>query len=281
MPMTALRKHGQKQTKEKNISMTKPTGSSPVLDDSDKYRDSDRIQEAQKIPLSESQKSQDELEPIEGGQQNPILAPLFAKVLYFYVLEDLDLTQINKLVKELNFEKAGEKNIKDVSNIADISIDKQVLNSKSFEFLKKIIEKEFNTYKNNVLQYHNNDFKITTSWVTRSEPGQASNYHNHSNCLYSGILYLATPNDCGGISFLNYSDKEIIKLVPTKYTMHNAKEFTLNPKVKMICFFPSDIHHKILLNKSNEVRLSLAFNFFPIGELGHKNSDSFVNLKVV
>jgi len=46
MPMTAQRRHGQKQKKEKNISMTKPTGSSLVLDDSDKYRDADRIEEA-------------------------------------------------------------------------------------------------------------------------------------------------------------------------------------------------------------------------------------------
>ena len=206
--------------------------------------------------------------------------PLFAKMLYFSILEDLDLTKINKLVKKLNFEKAGEKNLKDVFNISDISIDKQILNNKSFKFLKKIIEKEFNIYKNNILQYHNTDFRITTSWIARSEPGQASNYHNHSNCLYSGILYLATPPNCGGISFLDYFDRQTIKIIPTKYTSHNSKEFTFHPKAKTICFFPSDIHHKILLNNSNEVRLSLAFNFFPIGELGHKNSDSFINLKV-
>ena len=207
--------------------------------------------------------------------------PLFAKVLYFSILEDLDLTKINKLVEKLNFEKAGEKNVNDIFNISDISLDKQILNNKSFKFLKKIIEKEFKAYKNNVLQYHNTDFKITTSWIARSQPGQASNYHNHSNCLYSGILYLATPPNCGGISFLNYFNKETIKIIPTKYTLHNSKEFTFNPKAKTICFFPSDIHHKILPNHSKEVRFSLAFNFFPSGKLGHDNIDSFVNIKVM
>jgi len=207
--------------------------------------------------------------------------PLFAKVLYFSILEDLDLTKINKLVEKLNFEKAGEKSVNDIFNISDISLDKQILNNKSFKFLKKIIEKEFKAYKNNVLQYHNTDFKITTSWIARSQPGQASNYHNHSNCLYSGILYLATPPNCGGISFLNYFDKETIKIIPTKYTLHNSKEFTFHPKAKTICFFPSDIHHKILPNHSKEVRFSLAFNFFPSGKLGHDNIDSFVNIKVM
>jgi len=209
------------------------------------------------------------------------IAPLFATVLYISILEDLDLTKINKLIKKMDFKKAGGKPGRDVDNISDISQDKQILNNKSFKFLKKIIEKEFNTFKNNALQYHNTDFKITTSWIARSAPGQSSNYHNHTNCLYSGILYLATPINCGGISFLNYFDKQTITLIPTKYTSYNSKEFIFNPKAKTICFFPSDIYHKILPNNSNEVRFSLAFNFFPIGELGHKNSDSFVNIKVM
>ena len=208
------------------------------------------------------------------------IAPLFAKIIYFSLLEDLDLTKINKLVKKIGFTTAGEDSVRDINTISESSKDTQILNNKSFKFLKKIIEKEFNTYKNNVLQYHNTDFKITTSWIARSQPGQSSNYHNHSNCMYSGILYLATPINCGGISFLNYFDKQTIQIIPTKHTLHNAKECTFNPKAKTICFFPSEIHHKILPNHSNEVRLSLAFNFFPSGQLGVSDSDSFINVEV-
>ena len=59
--------------------MTKPGGSLTTkkppytnvdwktLDDPEKFRDADRIEEAQKIPLTESQKKQGELEPIEKG----------------------------------------------------------------------------------------------------------------------------------------------------------------------------------------------------------------------
>jgi len=45
--------------------MTKPTDSSPVLDDSDKYRDADRIEEADSIPLTSAQKNL--IEHIEAG----------------------------------------------------------------------------------------------------------------------------------------------------------------------------------------------------------------------
>jgi hypothetical protein len=68
--------------KERNISMTKP-GDSPTIKKTihelakefpektyrelEKYRDADRQEEAKKIPLTESQKSQEELEPIRKG----------------------------------------------------------------------------------------------------------------------------------------------------------------------------------------------------------------------
>ena len=58
-------------TKEKNISTTKPTGLSPILDDSDKYRDADRIEEAGNIPLTPAQKNL--VEHIEAGNRSKVL----------------------------------------------------------------------------------------------------------------------------------------------------------------------------------------------------------------
>ena len=55
-------------TKEKNISTTKLTGLSPILDDSDKYRDADRIEEAGNIPLTPAQKNL--VEHIKAGNQS-------------------------------------------------------------------------------------------------------------------------------------------------------------------------------------------------------------------
>ena len=58
-------------TKEKNISTTKLTGLSPILDDSDKYRDADRIEEAGNIPLTPAQKNL--VEHIEAGNRSKVL----------------------------------------------------------------------------------------------------------------------------------------------------------------------------------------------------------------
>ena len=71
--------------------------------------------------------------------------PLFAKVLYFSILEDLDLTKINKLVEKLNFEKAGERSVNDIFNISDVSLDKQIINPLSF--LKRLLKKNLRPIK--------------------------------------------------------------------------------------------------------------------------------------
>ena len=51
--------------------MIKPTDSSPIPDDSDKYRNADRIEEADSIPLTPAQKNL--VEHIEEGNRSKVL----------------------------------------------------------------------------------------------------------------------------------------------------------------------------------------------------------------
>ena len=99
--------------KERNISMTKP-GDSPIIKKTihelakehpdknyrelEKYRDADRHEEAEKIPLTESQKSQEELEPI--GKGVCITASLKKDRSYPDLTEVL-ATENDKLKKEI------------------------------------------------------------------------------------------------------------------------------------------------------------------------------------
>jgi hypothetical protein len=36
---------------------------------------------------------------------------------------------------------------------------------------------------------YKNKFKITTSWISKTIKDQISMYHNHKNCMYSGVYY--------------------------------------------------------------------------------------------
>ena len=127
--------------------------------------------------------------------------------------------------------------------------------------------KEFYYYAHGVLNYKNNKFKMTTSWFTKTEANQQANYHNHNNCMFSGCLYLKIDDNSGGINFTNYQNSRFL-LVATKYDTLNAIDFTIQPQTGTIIFFPSEMHHRILQNKSNEERVSLAFNFLPVGHIG-------------
>ena len=47
----------------------------------------------------------------------------------------------------------------------------------------------------------------------------------------------------------------------------------------LIIFFPSETHHQIKASEQLTERISLAFNFCPIGQIGELGSDSFMEVK--
>lgn len=206
------------------------------------------------------------------------ILPLFSKVIYANDL-DIDTTKILKELKE-SFETSGYKYLTDGDpNVSLVGLNKSILEDKKFKNIKIVIEKEFKKYVEDVLRYENK-FKITTSWITKSEPNQESNYHNHNNCMFSGVLYLKANENSGGIDFLNFENNRFL-LKAKDYNVFNGRNYTLDAKEGRILFFPSEVYHKILKNRSLEDRYSLAFNFIPIGNIGNLENDSHLkNLNV-
>lgn len=202
----------------------------------------------------------------------------FAKPIYLTNI-NFDYNKVVLLIEKINFQSSGSKNQKylNVENISQASEIKDTLKNKKFYFLKKLIMIEFNKFKKEYLKYENN-FKITTSWFTKTLPNQTSNYHNHKNCMFSGILYIQANENSGGINFINYNNNSSFQINCKEYNQYNAADYTIFPKNGLLIFFPSEIHHKILKNNSNNIRYSLAFNFFPTGYLG--DGDSSINLMV-
>ncbi len=213
--------------------------------------------------------------------ENYTILPLFSKVFYLKILEDLPLNKIIETIKKEKYKNSGEINEElNVNNISSISHNRNILETKKFTFLKKNLLKEFYTFKNNVLNYTKNDFKITTSWIALSNKEQKSNLHNHQNCMYSGILYLQTDANSGDIVFDDMRDTRF-NLYCNSYNTYNSKSLKITPVNGMLIFFPSEVHHQILKNNSNIERYSLAFNLMPTGKIGIENSDSFINLKIL
>ena len=205
------------------------------------------------------------------------LYSLFPKLVYTNILEDItdqQLYEIKNYLDNIQYQKIDNSN---KNTYTSASKSNFIFKDEKLFSLKERIMTEFNFFKNNILKYENNDFIFTTSWIAKSEKNETSEYHNHNNCMYSGIFYVNTDENCGQLCFENFADKRF-NLIPTEYNIYNCLNFNFKPKNKMIIFFPSELFHKILKNNSDIIRYSIAFNMIPVGNIGNINSDSFLKI---
>ena len=144
---------------------------------------------------------------------------------------------------------------------------------------RDIIIKYFNLYKNDALKLEDQEFKMTSSWATKTKPGGYSQFHNHQNCMYSGVFYFDEMNG-GDIEFESYGiyPTQLLLNNPTEWNVLNSKSWVVTSEKNMILFFPSYLYHRITPNISMEDRHSLAFNFFPVGSFGV--NDSSINVTI-
>jgi uncharacterized protein (TIGR02466 family) len=194
------------------------------------------------------------------------IVTLFGKSIYANKLE-IDAGEIVSMIdtprKSYSIETVpGEKK------------DLYVLENPKFKFLKDIILKELHSYTHNQMRYVN-DFQITTSWFTKVDKNESSQFHNHNNCFISGVLYLQTSKDCGNILFENFSDVRS-QLLVKEHNILNSNQFAYEPEDGLILFFPSEVWHKVEENKSERTRYSLSFNVIPKGVVGCETGDSHV-----
>lgn len=140
--------------------------------------------------------------------------------------------------------------------------------------IKNILLNKFKEYCNDRL-YYNNDFRITTSWITNTEKGALSQLHIHKNSFYSGVYYFQDdyPEDSAPLEFnsplVQLSD---YLLIPEKYEVINSHSWRIFPRPKLLIFFPSYLNHQVLLHNIDKSRRSLAFNIIPIGKYGMEDS---------
>ena len=191
--------------------------------------------------------------------------PIFSKPLYSK-FTNIDTKKIVSMIDEDGFHDDYNNAEPGVANMSFISNSIHVLDDNKFKFLKDILMKEFYLYASDVMGY-TNEFEITTSWFTMSTKGQSSKFHNHSNCMMSGVLYLQTSENSGNIIFENFNN-ERYSLDIKEYNVFNSPRWSLKPEDGQLVMFPSEVHHKIAENKSDTTRYSLAFNLIPTGALG-------------
>ena len=205
--------------------------------------------------------------------------PIFSKPVYAKVL-DIDTKKIVSMLEEYDFGTSGNEYTlsEGLDNTISITKNLYVLDDKRFKFLKDKIMEEFYKFSRGEMKYPN-EFEITTSWFTKTTKNQSCQFHNHNNCMISGILYLQTNENSGNIVMQDFNNKRY-DLAVDEQNMYNSSEWGIGPCDGLLLFFPSEVHHKIEKNKTDTIRHSLSFNLTPTGLIGFESTDSHMTIKV-
>lgn len=200
--------------------------------------------------------------------------PLFSIPVSLYSLQEVNQDEINKVLHNLNY-KDMEKNHSLISESLNILNEYKELNK-----LKKFIDKSILDYSENIIGSDKCKLKLTTSWATKTQKGQSSKEHKHSNNIYSAVYYNESIENNGSIRFYKSNILSSFELKPKNFTVYNSTTWDLAPKEKTLIIFPSYLKHSIMVNNTNKTRYSIACNYHPIGNYGEKDSSIF-NLKFV
>ena len=110
--------------------------------------------------------------------------------------------------------------------------------------------------------------KIGNMWANINYPGGYNRPHIHPNSLFSGVYYIKAPENSGDLvcnepragAQLNMPARK--KGRPPK---HLWREVHLKPVEGRIIIFPYYLWHCVEPNQSNDIRISVSFNFIQHG----------------
>ena len=109
--------------------------------------------------------------------------------------------------------------------------------------------------------------KLGNMWANINYKGSLNMPHVHANSLFSGAYYIKVPKNSG---FLKINDPRqgthyIKPAKKDKLPLHLAPEIHVQPKENRIIMFPSWLEHCVEMNQSDDIRISVSFNFLQDG----------------
>ena len=111
---------------------------------------------------------------------------------------------------------------------------------------------------------------VTNMWANIAHPNRRHSMHMHPNCLFSGIVYIKTPQHCGPTVFA--SPRQLAKNFEPTYLAKNefnADVFVMPPEKGRMLLWPSHVPHAVEEGKAdeNEDRIVIAFNIMIRGRV--------------
>ena len=105
-------------------------------------------------------------------------------------------------------------------------------------------------------------------WANINPPGGMNRAHQHPNSLWSGVYYIKAPKNCGYLKIDDpRSSAAMVRPTQKKGTLpvRLYRETHYEPIAGRCIMFPSWLMHCVDPNESNDIRISVSFNFLQKG----------------
>ena len=134
---------------------------------------------------------------------------------------------------------------------------------------KKLVDMLYACQKTIYEQEHlDSEPYLGNMWANINPPGGMNNPHVHPNALFSGVYYVKSQPQSGRLKI--YDPRPGIQTnMPIRKPGNPGKdlwrEAILEPVVGRIIMFPAWLWHSVEENTSNDIRISVSFNFIQDG----------------
>lgn len=158
------------------------------------------------------------------------------------------------------------------------SNNRYVLKDPALADISKFIEESVAAYFKAIYVPKNEvSLKVTQSWLNYSKPEEWHHRHAHANSFVSGVFYIKAANAEDRIYFHKDGYAQI-QVTTKEYNLCNSTSWWFSVNTGMLLLFPSGLTHSVDPVKGDNVRVSLAFNTFPVGYVGEEDNLTALHL---
>jgi uncharacterized protein (TIGR02466 family) len=134
------------------------------------------------------------------------------------------------------------------------------------------LQESFYEYKNYILNNalqalscYNRKFNLANMWININGRESHNITHCHPSAILAGVLWVKISENCGDLVFDNpktFDEHTLIESIDKNIgrDRHYSNAFVFTPQEGTIVLFPAHLYHHVEPNKSNEDRISIAFN---------------------
>lgn len=173
----------------------------------------------------------------------------------------IDHTAFNAKILEAVARLEGEIPSVHRSNVGGWHSNADLHRNAAFAPLRRIIENAaIGCAAHLGFDFEKADLVFQGMWANRNGRGDYNKSHVHPNAMLSGTYYAKVPPESGNIEFYDPVRERTMYSFPMKPGAAGRKKLEYKCREGMLLLFPSWLSHSVQSNRSDDARVSIAFN---------------------